>query len=469
VYKLIQTIFPLSLILLAGACQGPGLPAYQSRGFPVINGYADDDPAHLAVVAVWTQGFLCSGTLIAPRVVLTAAHCVDGFGPGDSNVYFGPALAGGEVRGVAEIWRHPQYSEHSLINDIALLRLSADPPDGVSPIPHLPHRLRISAMDIGVEMQFTGFGQDENGNSGVKLTMFNDLAWICTENEGCGGMNPAHINTICQDQTPSGLCQGDSGGPAFIVRDGREYVAGIASYVGEGCRYFGCSTKVDEFEDKIIQFAGDPEGAPCENARDCLTGHCVDEVCCESDCAGRCMSCNQEGSGGICLPVPDGTPCLDSNVCNGEEVCREGLCREGLPLTCADQVACTFDTCDPIHGCTFNPMATECDDGNMCTKEVCDRELGCLHDPMPDGIACGDCLICETGACIDDPACKDDGCNTSGGPPASLLLSILILALSGRLSCPRRRHPDGYRTVKVPCHLVRASSERMPGSPPARG
>ena len=102
-------------------------------------------------------------------------------------------------------------------------------------------------------------------------------------------------------------------------------------------------------------------------------------------------------------------------------------------MTCHDQVACTIDTCDPNQGCSYNPMATECDDGNMCTKEICERDSGCIHNPMPDGIACGDCLICQAGACINDPACQDDGCSTAGGEGRDLLLFILLgLLLAGK-------------------------------------
>ena len=102
-------------------------------------------------------------------------------------------------------------------------------------------------------------------------------------------------------------------------------------------------------------------------------------------------------------------------------------------MTCHDQIACTIDTCDPNQGCAFNPMATECDDRNMCTKEICDRELGCLHNPMPDGIACGDCLICQTGSCTDDPACKDEGCKTAGSSQGLGLFWLLIPLLFSTL------------------------------------
>jgi hypothetical protein len=32
-------------------------------------------------------------------------------------------------------------------------------------------------------------------------------------------------------------------------------------------------------------------GATCRAGTDCQFGKCVDNVCCESDCAGQCQSC----------------------------------------------------------------------------------------------------------------------------------------------------------------------------------
>jgi hypothetical protein len=54
----------------------------------IINGQPDrGHNAHPYVGMVYNDEFLCSGTVISPRVFLTAAHCTEAFEQGDSNVY----------------------------------------------------------------------------------------------------------------------------------------------------------------------------------------------------------------------------------------------------------------------------------------------------------------------------------------------------------------------------------------------
>jgi hypothetical protein len=44
---------------------------------------------------------------------------------------------------------------------------------------------------------------------------------------------------------------------------------------------------------------------------DCVSGNCVDDVCCDTACAGADQSCNQPGREGICTaiaPAPAASP-----------------------------------------------------------------------------------------------------------------------------------------------------------------
>ena len=54
-------------------------------------------------------------------------------------------------------------------------------------------------------------------------------------------------------------------------------------------------------------YSSPPLGAPCTGSAQCLSGFCVDGVCCTSSCTGTCMACNVAGSLGTCAPVPDRT------------------------------------------------------------------------------------------------------------------------------------------------------------------
>ncbi len=452
----------LGLLLIFFLSSGCGEPIdlelkYQSRS--IINGRPDTNPKHDAVVALTFGGGLCSGTLISPDVIITAAHCARGYSPSAFTIHFGADVNSATTRRISEVWVHPGYIAHSdgtTTNDIAMLRLDSAPPSGVTPIPCLPHSIGVNQSDVGNPMEYVGFGQTENQSVGVKLTVMNNLDWICTQPGGCtvGPGYPASQNTICEDMDPGGPCSGDSGGPAFLVRNGREYVAGLTSYGDEDCLYLGCSTKVDEFEAEIADFVGGILGSSCVDSAICLSGFCVDGVCCDSPCPAVCSVCNAPGSMGTCGPAPDGTPCLDSDKCNGAEICLLQECVAGELLDCNDDNLCTADTCDPQTGCVHEPVDDDtpcpdddpcngqeicqagacvkgdrppCDDSNPCTEDSCDSTLGCLYENLPDGTACGGdgCgpATCSAGQCqADDPLecddedpCTGDWCNPGEG------------------------------------------------------
>jgi len=436
--KLCCLVLVLSLAGVNG-CQSEDFPV-GSTTCPIINGEPDTSPEHMAVVYLYNaqMSSACTGTLIGPRIVLTAAHCVYNTSAGNITTYFGNNGYFGEPRDASEVKWHSDYDRRRLNNDIAMIRLAEDPPAGVMPIPFLPHSIGITNADIGTMLEFVGFGVTETGASGTKMTVFNDLGWVCTSAGGCdlGGGAYAAENTICEDQAPGGPCTGDSGGPAFIVRSGKEYVCGITSY-GDApeCRYYGCSTKVDEFEDFILAFGGDPDGTPCVENTDCISNACVEGVCCENRCAGRCDSCNQPGSVGLCVPLPNGTPCPDTDVCNGEETCSDGSCQRGDPLVCHDSIDCTVDTCDPVKGCVFKPLAADCDDQEFCTRDLCNPEMGCVHEPLADGLECAKNMICASGVCKKKPSpggCASGGAGGGAGLP--LFLAILLLFTLRRVS-----------------------------------
>jgi hypothetical protein len=428
-----RLVLIMMMIPATFACQPEEHP-FVSTSCPIIGGEPDTNQEHMAVVYLQmiqdSEAIGCTGTLIGPRIVLTAAHCVYGGTPEGVTVFFGNSTGSAKRRHVSAVKWHTDYNSLYLRNDIAMVRLDEDPPPGIAPIPFLPHSMGITSADIDRPLEFVGFGVTETGASGTKLTVHNDLDWVCTSPGGCnlGGGAYAAQYTICQDQTPGGPCSGDSGGPAFVIRNAREYVCGVTSYGDDqGCRYYGCSTKVDEFEDFIRSFGGDANGTVCSDDLDCLSNACVDGVCCQSECTGRCAGCNQPGFVGLCVQLSNGTPCPDSDVCNGEEVCSDGSCQRGQPIQCRDSIDCTTDTCDPTRGCEFKPLAADCNDSEICTRDLCDLEQGCIHEPLHDGLECAKNMICLAGECIKDPS-KDDGCGCgSTGTGASALWLLLAL------------------------------------------
>jgi Trypsin len=73
---LVLATMALAIVLAGGVAQA------------IINGEPDRGPnAHPYVGMVYNDESLCSGTVISPRIFLTAAHCTDVFEQGDSKVF----------------------------------------------------------------------------------------------------------------------------------------------------------------------------------------------------------------------------------------------------------------------------------------------------------------------------------------------------------------------------------------------
>jgi secreted trypsin-like serine protease len=197
----------------------------------------------------------CGGALTAPRVVLTAGHCVSGTGPdtgikvtaGVTDLRSGDAIT---ARSVSVI-RADGFRGETFGDDWALIRL-----DRALKLPTLD--LAHSAPASG-DLTVMGWGQ--TGEGAVRQERRLRYATVpvvpdstCAKAYRKVGVTLVADESICAGRRGVDTCQGDSGGP-MVRRDstGRWVQVGIVSW-GLGCArdgYPGVYTQVSTFRPAI--------------------------------------------------------------------------------------------------------------------------------------------------------------------------------------------------------------------------
>jgi secreted trypsin-like serine protease len=195
--------------------------------------------AYPAVGALTRSGSpFCTGTVIAKRTVVTAAHCLDGASAVGMRFALGPSGNTPQAQlGVARIIVHPSYDAQNIKNDIGLVILAQDAP--VTPV---AVNGEMPSSWVGRSLTFVGYGVT-NGvtqqGAGTKRVVSIAISEV-------GGTQFAYADSA------KNTCFGDSGGPAFATdAAGRLVIAGVTSYGDQRCAQYGVDTRVDAFRSFI--------------------------------------------------------------------------------------------------------------------------------------------------------------------------------------------------------------------------
>jgi secreted trypsin-like serine protease len=205
----------------------------------------------------------CTGTLVAPNLVLTAAHCLEGLRPLNVWIHFGEVLPRpfylNQLTQVKNFIVHPQFgpvydSEFPAteLNDIALIVLKTDAPAGFVPVLIQDG----TSPTVGEQLLLAGYGHTSDVNP-IRAK----------------GLNYARVQVsrlwqslIVLDQTnKSGACNGDSGGPAYRETENGLVVVGItrgAHNKSPNCHGFVEYTNTTFFKSFLIEAARDLDTEP---------------------------------------------------------------------------------------------------------------------------------------------------------------------------------------------------------------
>ena len=213
--------------------------------------------------------YLCGGSIISEKWVLTAAHCAFDedeklIPPEEMSIKVGTSypgsLAAGDLYYVENVIIHEGYTSEGYLNDIALLELKETIDFSVANYIELISidEVEAGAADPGVLSWVTGWGltsidPDEFPSSLQKVEL--PIVANASVRSVWGNVHESVLMAGYLDGNKD-ACKGDSGGP-LVVPVGRNYrLAGIVSWGAEDCSTYGGYTSISSFEDWIRSNSG---------------------------------------------------------------------------------------------------------------------------------------------------------------------------------------------------------------------
>ena len=348
---------------------------------PIVNGTRDPQNTFLSESQILSIVFLsdqagdeyCTGTLIAPRVVLSAEHCIDSVTA--SSLFIGFGMMPAERRAllpVVAIHPHPTI-------DFTMIVLGADATEIIPEItPIEMNRDPVGTSWVGRRVDASGYG--ETYNNATTGRFFASVEIIDFDGE----------TVIVDGKGEQGICYGDSGGPILWQPDAdtAPVLVGTEQWGDASCVDVDHLTRVDvvaAWVDEKIAAGFPPILTACDEVveRYCdgdFVRGCDGQYDRSEDCAGGCGYMGPD-AGFACLP----------EVCDGIDY---------------------FGECD-------GDLLRYCKGDRLRERDCAARGQSCIYEGDDVGYNCGDCQRCGGSECVDfesDPL-HCGGCGSSCALP----------------------------------------------------
>jgi secreted trypsin-like serine protease len=221
----------------------------------MVGGAPVDATAGSVLTIVGSRGNFCTGTLIAPDLVISAAHCTS---PGATyKIVEYDDKRQPILRDIKRVASHPQFSAENILGhrasaDVALLQLSEPMTTHTPALLGTPHQPLASGNVFkvsGVGVTIRGDGR----SGGVAHT----APLVATGQPGT--LQIRLVDPATNNDSPGlGACTGDSGAPVFETQNERAFVIGVVSWSTGPKNTAGCGgltgvTPLTLYRDWILQ------------------------------------------------------------------------------------------------------------------------------------------------------------------------------------------------------------------------
>lgn len=212
----------VALLGLVTALAGESFTDEPRPPTPIVGGEVVAPGAWPEIVAIDLGRLQCTGTLVAPNLVLTAAHCfADGPLPEKVRVIIGDESVQPTWQTTAQVYRlHPDYCVDCDWDafDFAYVVLREDAP--ATPAKILTSQAQWNdLMDEGASVLLIGYGNDEKGLGSIKRQAATTIRRY----------SESFLEFLAGGDGVDS-CHGDSGGPAYVTtKDGEVLLAGVLS------------------------------------------------------------------------------------------------------------------------------------------------------------------------------------------------------------------------------------------------